>query len=204
MSRPFGVANKLTVTRLLLSPLVVLLFWLAVPPNIQDFSRLNPWLLFVSNFLLFALDVSDLIDGYLARHRKEVSDFGKLVDPLADKITHLGGYLCLMYAGLASLWVLVVLVYRESLVCTLRVLAAREGTVVQARRSGKFKTTTQSTALNFLFLFMFITHFVPTFPIRTIALIFNSIVVLAAIYSAVDYFIAITQSLKRLPWDRGS
>ena len=183
------------------SPLVVLLFYLAVPGHIRDYKVLNPWLLFSANLVLFLQEITDIIDGYLARKHHEVSDFGRLVDPLADKVSHLGGYLCLMYAGLASIWVLITLVYREALVCTLRVLAARKGMVVQARISGKLKAITQGGALNFLFLFMFIKHFWSLFPVEWFATVFNAIVVIVAIGSGIDYYQAIVKALGRSPWD---
>ena len=110
----------------------------------------------------------------------------------------------MMHAGLAPLWVPLVLIYRESVVCTLRVLAAREGAVVPARVSGKLKTLSQAVSLNFLFLFIFINHFLPSFPVRLIASIFNWIVVGAAIYSGIDYFVAISKNIKRLPWHGSS
>ena len=196
-----NIANRLTVFRLLVSPIVIFLFWLAVPEHPKDIaSVINPWLLFAANWLMFIADVTDLLDGWVARKYGETSDFGRLVDPLADKIMHLGGYLCLMYAGLAGLWVLVILFYREMIVGTLRVMAAKKGVVIQARRSGKFKTITQASALNWLFLFLFIKHFWAPMPLEAIALIFNLIVAAVALYSGWDYYRAITPLLRRSGW----
>ncbi len=195
------VANRLTVFRLLASPLVVFMFWLAVPEHPADLAgSLNPWILFAANWIMFFADVTDMLDGWVARKYGEVSDFGKLVDPLADKVMHLGGYVCLMYAGLAGLWVVIVLLYRELVVGTLRVMAGKKGVVVQARISGKLKTVTQAGALNWLFLFMFIKHFWHPFPLHTIAVIFNIIVVAVALYSGWDYFHAITGLIRRSGW----
>lgn len=196
----FGQANKITTARLLVSPLVVLLFYLGVPDHPKDISMINPWLVFAANFLLFMQEITDMVDGYLARKHKEVSNFGKLVDPLADKVSHLGGYLCLMHAGLASIWVLLILIYRESVVCTLRVMAAKAGKVVQARISGKLKAITQGGALNFLFLFMFIKYFWHPFPLEWIATVFNIIVVTVAIISGIDYYFAIIKVVGKAPW----
>ena len=195
------MANRLTVFRLLASPVVVFLFWLAVPEHPADLvGSINPWLLFAANWLLFFADVTDLLDGWIARKYGETSDFGRLVDPLADKIMHLGGYACLMYAGLAGLWVVVILVYRELVIGTLRVMAAKKGVVIQARISGKLKTVTQSGALNWLFLFMFIKYFWHPFPLRTVAEVFNLIVVAVTLYSGWDYYRAITPMLRRSGW----
>lgn len=195
------MANRLTVFRLLASPVVIFLFWLAVPEHPADLvGSINPWLLLAASCVLFFADVTDLLDGWVARKYGEVSDFGKLVDPLADKIIHLGGYLCLMYAGLAGLWVVVIILYRELVVGTLRVMAGKHGVVVQARQSGKWKTVTQSIAINWLFLFMFIKYFWHPLPLRTIAGVFNIIVVAAALYSGWDYYRAITRLIRRSGW----
>lgn len=196
-----NIANRMTVFRLLASPIVVFLFWLAVPPHPADLiGSINPWLLFAANWILFFADVTDMLDGWVARKYGEVSDFGKLVDPLADKIIHLGGYICLMYAGLAGLWVVIILLYRELVVGTLRVMAGKHGVVVQARISGKLKTLAQATALNWLFLFIFIKYFWHPFPLRTVAEILNIIVVTITLYSGWDYYRAITRLIRRSGW----
>jgi len=172
-----------------------------VPEHPEDLAgALNPWILFAANWLLFFADVTDLLDGWVARKYGETSDFGRLVDPLAVKIIHLGGYLCLMHAGLAGLWVVVTLLYRELIIGTLRVMAGKKGVVVPARKSGNLKTLVQSGALNLIFLFMFIKHFWPPFPLEITAEIFNLIVVAVTLYSGWDYYRAITPLLRRSGW----
>lgn len=138
--------NAITALRIVLAPVLVVLLYL---PNLT--GRLVAFLVFV------VAAVSDLWDGWLARRRGEITDFGKLADPLADKLLLAAALIPLFLltrsrpeiAGLplyghVPLWVVAVLLGRELLVTVLRTLAARLGTVIQARRAGKYKAFTQS------------------------------------------------------------
>ncbi|NLQ13001.1 CDP-diacylglycerol--glycerol-3-phosphate 3-phosphatidyltransferase [Olsenella sp. KGMB02461] len=90
---------------------------------------------------------TDSLDGYLARSRNEVTDFGKFLDPIADKLVVVAALLYLMDASLVSLWVIVVIVAREFLVSGLRMVVASKGVVVAASRLGKWKTATTMGAI---------------------------------------------------------
>jgi len=138
--------NALTTMRVILAPLVAALL---LQPNAS--ARLVAFIVYV------VAAVSDLVDGELARRRGEVTDFGKLVDPIADKLLlvatlipfwvitrnqpELGG---LPIFGGVPLWVLLVFFGREFLITVLRTRAARSGTVVPAMPIGKYKATAQS------------------------------------------------------------
>jgi CDP-diacylglycerol--glycerol-3-phosphate 3-phosphatidyltransferase len=138
--------NALTTMRVILAPLVAALL---LQPNAS--ARLVAFIVYV------VAAVSDLVDGELARRRGEVTDFGKLVDPIADKLLlvatlipfwiitrnqpELGG---LPIFGGVPLWVLLVFFGREFLITLLRTRAARSGTVVPAMPIGKYKATAQS------------------------------------------------------------
>jgi CDP-diacylglycerol--glycerol-3-phosphate 3-phosphatidyltransferase len=90
---------------------------------------------------------SDGLDGYLARKRGEVSQLGKYLDPYSDKITNMIIFLCFLASGYADVWMIAVIFFRESTVETLRTLAAASGVTIDARRSGKWKTALQGTAI---------------------------------------------------------
>ena len=90
---------------------------------------------------------TDSLDGYLARSRNEVTDFGKFLDPIADKLVVVAALLYLMDASLVSLWVIVVIVTREFLVSGLRMVVASKGVVVAASQLGKWKTATTMGAI---------------------------------------------------------
>lgn len=90
---------------------------------------------------------TDSLDGYLARSRNEVTDFGKFLDPIADKLVVVAALLYLMDVSLVSLWVIVVIVTREFLVSGLRMVVASKGVVVAASQLGKWKTATTMGAI---------------------------------------------------------
>ncbi len=142
----WNLPNLITTGRLLLAPLLVVLLF-----QTGFTERLLAFLVFV------VAAVSDLWDGWLARRRGEITDYGKLVDPLADKLL-LAAALIPLYLltrgdpvlggfplyGHVSLWIVLVFLGRELLVTALRTIAARRGAVVQARKSGKYKAFAQN------------------------------------------------------------
>lgn len=142
----WGLPNVVTTARLLLAPvLAVLLFRSGVGVHMAAFA------------VFLAAALSDLWDGYLARRRGEITDYGKLVDPLADKLLLAAAVIPfwvitssrptlagLPLYGHVPLWVVVVLLGREVLITALRTAAARVGTVVQASRAGKYKAVLQN------------------------------------------------------------
>lgn len=152
----WNLPNVITVVRIALAPVLVFLLYR---------PSMTGRLLAFAVFVLAA--VSDLWDGWLARRRGQITDFGKLADPLADKLL-LAAALVPLYllgrsrpelAGLplyghVSLWIVLVLLGRELVVTVLRTLAARLGTVVQARKAGKYKAFAQNLFIGSTILWM--------------------------------------------------
>lgn len=126
------VPNILTLSRLVLAPVFIGFF-------MADGHGASIAALALAIFF----ELSDFLDGRLARRLHQVTEFGKVIDPLADSICHLTVFLCFLATGMASVWVIAVLVWRESMVGTLRILAARGNVVLQARWSGKIKAASQ-------------------------------------------------------------
>ena len=87
--------------------------------------------------------ISDFLDGYLARKYNLITNFGKLIDPLADKILVSAAFIYLTYVGMCPVWVTILIIFREFLVTGLRQLAVEKGVVIAADRTGKWKTGMQ-------------------------------------------------------------
>ena len=102
----------------------------------------------VAAFALYAiLSLTDKVDGYLARSRGEVTDFGKFLDPIADKLLVFSALLLLLEDGLVSVWVVFIILVREFLVSALRMVAASNGEVIAADSLGKAKTAVTMVSL---------------------------------------------------------
>ena len=136
LSLAITLANALTTFRLLISPVfIAVFFW--------D----NPLSAPLSLLLVLMSEGSDVLDGYLARTRGQVTPFGKLFDPFADSISRFTVFLCYLTANLAPLWMVAIILYRDLLVSTLRTAAAAQGVIISARKSGKIKAIVQGTSI---------------------------------------------------------
>jgi CDP-diacylglycerol--glycerol-3-phosphate 3-phosphatidyltransferase len=133
---PLNLPNALTMLRILAVPVVVVAL-LGETPNGDTLAA-----------IVFALAAfTDGLDGYLARSRDAVTTFGKLVDPLADKLLVTAALVSLVSLGRCPAWVAMVIIAREFAVTTLRAVAAERGVVIQASWLGKLKTTLQIGAV---------------------------------------------------------
>ncbi len=150
----FNLPNLITLTRLLLALVFTLaLVWDGVPPIVgedpaesQSFAGYFVPVSAGACVALWAFIVgalSDFFDGYLARKYNLVTNFGKLIDPLADKILVCSAFIYLTYVGLCPFWVSILIIFREFLVTGLRQIAVDQGYVMAADRSGKWKTGIQ-------------------------------------------------------------
>jgi CDP-diacylglycerol--glycerol-3-phosphate 3-phosphatidyltransferase len=133
---PLNVPNTLTVLRILAVP-VLMVAVLDETPNGDTFAA-----------IIFALAAStDGLDGYIARRRQEVTTFGKLMDPLADKLLIVAALVSLVSLGKLAAWVAMVIIARELAVTGLRSVAAEQGVIISASWLGKVKTILQVVAI---------------------------------------------------------
>lgn len=126
-----------------------------------------------------------------------MTEMGKVLDPLADTLNHVGAFLCLMWAGLAPLWLLLLLYYREAVVATLRVIAATKGLVVGARLSGKAKSVVLGGSAAFTIFFLLLAHYWPEVPVKNIATGLCALSGAVVAYSFGDYVVAIAKLLRQ-------
>ena len=172
-----NVPNGITILRILLVPLLVILV-LETPDG-------SLWV----TLLFIALALSDVLDGHIARSRNLVTTFGKLLDPAADKLL-IGGCLLALVATERLLWMVACLIIgREVVVCALRVVAYRQGTVISASSLGKWKMTAQITMVTALLL-----TGAPD-ALRQHALVTANVAITVA--SALDYFVAYHRAAAR-------
>ncbi len=129
--------NKLTLLRILMIPLFVAA--LLIPAV--------PWRFLVAAILFAAASFTDLLDGYLARRDNLVTDFGKFMDPLADKLLVTSAIVCFLELGFTSALVVIIILSRDLLVTSLRLVAAGSGKVIAADIWGKFKTASQMVSI---------------------------------------------------------
>jgi CDP-diacylglycerol--glycerol-3-phosphate 3-phosphatidyltransferase len=168
-----NLPNLLSIFRILLvPPLVVVL--------LTKFEDKEWWGLGL--FLLAA--IMDFFDGYLARRRRQVTRLGTLLDPAADKILISAAFISLVEMGLASAWMVVVIVAREFAVSALRSFAAVENMVIPSGFSGKLKTVVQIVAVASLII-----HNQLPGELRHVSLISLWAAVLISVYSGIEYFI---------------
>lgn len=139
-------ANIITMVRICLVPVFVAAI-ISPWPEWIGFAELDVWKSWIAAGIFVVISCTDWLDGYLARKRNEVTDFGKFMDPLADKILVTAALLVLIELGAIPSWVVLVIVAREFIVSGVRMVAASKGEVIAASWYGKFKTVFQMIAI---------------------------------------------------------
>ena len=139
-------ANIVTLIRICLVPAFVVAL-LAPWPDFLHLPDLNNWKCWIAAVIFIVISGTDWLDGYLARSRNEVTDFGKFMDPLADKILVTAALLVLIELGVLPSWVVLIILAREFIVSGVRMIAASKGEVIAASWYGKFKTVFQMIAI---------------------------------------------------------
>jgi len=147
-----NLANRLTMLRILLTfVFMVVLSWQGLWAKIAALVI----------FILAAL--SDLFDGMIAHRRNMVTDFGRLMDPIADKILVLAAFAAFLQLQLIEAWMFVIIVSREILITSLRLFALNKGKVLSAARAGKHKTVSQMAVIFYILGFIVVKESVMTF-----------------------------------------
>ena len=137
-----NLPNYLSLARIVLVPLLVVIL---LTPVAEDYFGISSYALAIAIFL--AASFTDILDGHLARRRNQVSNLGKLLDPIADKLLISAALIVLVEKHLAPAWVVVIILGREFIITGLRSMAASEGIIIQAQKSGKVKMWAQCVAI---------------------------------------------------------
>lgn len=166
-------ASKITLVRVAFIPLFMFFMYLSG-------GVANSWPLWVSLVIFVVASLTDYIDGHIARKYNQVSDFGKFLDPLADKLLVIAAMAMFCEWGVFPAWALMIVLTREFAVTGLRLVAVGKGTVIAAGKSGKFKTASTMIGLCVMMAF-------PQLEILNWVII--AVIVTTTLYSGVEYFI---------------
>jgi len=181
-----NIPNQITLSRILLIPLIILI--LSLPLNLGEwtlFKTTLPVTHGIAAIIFIVASGTDWLDGYYARKYHLITNLGKFLDPLADKLLVSTALILLVQLDLLAAWIVIIIISREFAVTGLRVVAASEGVVLAASPLGKIKTATQLIAITLLLL-----HNIPfqMLGIR-IDLIMIYIALFFTILSGYDYFV---------------
>ncbi|HHV27291.1 MAG TPA: CDP-diacylglycerol--glycerol-3-phosphate 3-phosphatidyltransferase [Tissierellia bacterium] len=167
-----NLANKITLFRVVLIP-IFMFFLLTDVSNGQ----------YIAAVIFIIASLTDTLDGYIARSRNQVTNFGKFMDPLADKLLVSAALISLVEMSKVPAWMVIVIIAREFAITGLRVIAASEGITIAASKLGKIKTITQLVAV--------IAILFNNYPFRLINFPFDRIMLYLAVFftilSGVDY-----------------
>ena len=133
-------SNKFTAARIAAAPVFFIIYFLPQWLHCEAASPLSIASVCILIPLLAVAEFTDFLDGFFARRHNEVSDFGKMFDPFADVFLHLGTFTCFVFSGYMHPVLFVLILYREFGQSFLRMVAAKSGTAVAARKGGKLKT----------------------------------------------------------------
>ena len=165
-------ASKITLARVALIPAYLVAMYLSG-------GAAGPWMWIGLGIFVFA-SVTDFVDGYIARKYNQVSDFGKFLDPLADKLLTIAAMAMYCEWGIFPAWALMIVLTREFAVSGLRMVAGPKGKVIAAGKSGKFKTSSTMVGLCAMMA-------LPGIDILNTVVI--ACIVLTTVYSGLEYFI---------------
>ncbi|MCL2283295.1 MAG: CDP-diacylglycerol--glycerol-3-phosphate 3-phosphatidyltransferase [Fibromonadales bacterium] len=195
--KPLSVSNQLTMSRIVLTPVFLWVFFYDNNLNYQDNSLTFKILALM---MIIAFMVTDFLDGYLARKWGEVSTLGKYLDPFSDKISNMTVFLCFLASDYAPIWMVALIYFREASVETLRTLAAGEGISMPARRSGKWKTAIQGSGILAILVGALIPfNLIPGWEDIWAYLPYSimGIITFVTVASGIDYFVAEKDVLKK-------
>ena len=187
-----NIPNKLTILRILLTPVFLgVILWEELPHR------------FVIACLVFSAGaITDAIDGHLARKKNQNTNFGKFLDPIADKVLTTSALLAFMSMGLCNIWIVMLVLTREFAIASIRMIAAAGGVVIPAKIWGKIKTVSQMTFTILIMLLGEIYYILADLNAELLAklpelsIISNGLLWITAILTVVSGVIYIKDSIK--------
>ena len=166
------LASKITLVRVAMIPAYMATMYLS-------HGQAGLWM-YLSLGIFILASITDYVDGYIARHYNQTTDFGKFLDPLADKLLTIAAMSVYCEWGIFPAWALMIVLTREFAVSGLRMVAGPKGKVIAAGKSGKFKTASTMVGLCVLMVFP---------AVVAVQLVVMATIVITTVYSGVEYFI---------------
>ncbi len=167
-----NLPNRITFSRIFLIPVYIILMYLQ-----------NKWSIYVAGVMFIIASATDSVDGYVARKYEMITDLGKFLDPLADKLLVLSSVIMFVHFGRIAAWAAIIIIGRELIITIFRGVAALDRRVIAADKYGKLKTIFQLVALSVM-------HFDKLSVILYVsASVLFYISVILAVFSAVNYII---------------
>lgn len=166
------LASKITLVRVAFIPIFMFFMYLSG-------GEPGTWM-WLSLAIFIIASLTDYVDGQIARRYNQVSDFGKFLDPLADKLLTIAAMTMFCEWGMMPAWALMIVLTREFAVTGLRLVAVGKGKVIAAGWSGKVKTASTMVGLCVLMAF-------PT--VDLLAVLVNGVIIVTTVYSGIEYFI---------------
>jgi CDP-diacylglycerol---glycerol-3-phosphate 3-phosphatidyltransferase len=183
-----NIPNCLTLSRIILSPIFLIVYLSHNPLHIDN--QLLPYIL----LLLFGVsEITDMLDGFLARHYDQVTDLGKIMDPMADSIARTSAFLTFTLPPVNLPMILVfAFLYRDAVVSTVRTTCALKGFALAARLSGKLKAIIQAIAIFIILVLylLFSLHYVSLQDLQFYSCVVVSFAAVYALFSGLDYIIS--------------
>lgn len=176
-----NLANKITLLRIILVPIFLIFIAVKIPFGI-----------YIATFIFIVASLTDKLDGYIARSRNQITRFGKLMDPLADKLLVTSALVSLVEFHMIPAWISMIIIAREFAVTGLRSVAAAEGKVIAASSLGKAKTVSQVVAIISALININQKH-----PVFTYLFYMTmAVAVVITIVSGIDYFYKNSEYIK--------
>lgn len=184
--------NKLTIARMIITPVfLAVLLWESLPHRFL-----------IATIIYSIAAITDAIDGKLARKNNQITNFGKLLDPIADKVLTTSALLAFMVMDLCNIWIVMIVLTREFAVASIRMIAAANGVVIPANFWGKLKTVSQMTFTIVIMLLgevqvllqTYAADFAATLPDNLLSMISNGLLWITAILTVISGAIYIKDS----------
>ncbi|MDR2656105.1 MAG: CDP-diacylglycerol--glycerol-3-phosphate 3-phosphatidyltransferase [Oscillospiraceae bacterium] len=186
-----NMPNKLTLLRIILVP-----FFIGALYIDKAAPAFAGWKYFIADIIFSAAALTDFADGYLARKNHQITNFGKLMDPLADKLLVCSAFIFFVQLNITRAIPVIIIIAREFLVTSVRLIAIETGTVIAANNWGKAKTVTQMLSIIITMLLYFMTYAFGLIPLNASRVVAEILIYASTLITLISGFTYVWQNRK--------